>query len=336
MENNFISLKPYIAGEQVDDSSYIKLNTNENPYPPSPLVDEVLGGFDSASLRKYPNPDSNLLLGALSEYYKLPKDMIFVGNGSDEVLALSYRSFFNSGKPVIFSQLSYSFYPVWADFYKIPYKYSDDYSIENGGVVIANPNAPTGEVLSRDDIEKILISNKESVVLIDEAYIDFGGDSSLSLVNDHENLLVIQTFSKGRSLAGLRVGMAFGSKTLIERLYMSKNAFNSYPVDRISCAAARASLRDEKYFNETISRICRTRKRVKDELESMGVKVGADNANFLFIKIPKAKEIKDYLFENKIMVRYFDNLKEYLRVSIGTENEMDEFLHIFKEAIGAI
>ncbi len=343
-------IKPYVPGEQPKDMKYIKLNTNENPYPPSPGVIKAIAeaaGEAGKNLRLYPDPTCEELRRAIADYYKLDKQQVFVGNGSDELLAFSFLAFFDSGKTVLFPDITYSFYRVYAALFRTDYReipLNEDFSIPveaffkaKGGIIIPNPNAPTGKLLPLRDIQDILENNEDSVVIIDEAYIDFGGESAVSLIERYENLLVIQTFSKSRSLAGLRIGMALGSRELIEGLDRVKNSINSYTLDRIALAAAVQAIRDKKYFEETRRRIISTRERVSRELVKIGFKVIESGANFIFIshETVHARDIFKSLRERGILVRYFNEprIDNYLRVSIGTEEDMDFFLKAVKEIV---
>lgn len=334
-------LDPYVPGEQPRDQQYIKLNTNENPYPPSPLalkkMEEAVGG----SLRLYPDPEANELRETLARYYDVQANQVFVGNGSDEVLALSFQAFFQPGNPILFPDITYSFYPVYCNLFDLEYKLvslDEEFSIpvekmceNNGGVIFPNPNAPTGKPLELNDVRKIVAANPDQVVIVDEAYIDFGGDSAIPLIKEFPNLLVIQTFSKSRSLAGLRVGFAIGSEELIEGLNRVKNSFNSYPLDRISQAGAKAAIEDEAYFRKTTNQVIATRERVTAILEKGGFKVIPSKANFIFIHHPErdAAELYGLLKKQGVLVRYFNKprINQYLRVSIGTDEEMDVFIN---------
>lgn len=340
-------LEPYVPGEQPKDKSYIKLNTNENPYPPSPKVLEAIKKASDEKLKLYPDPDCDELRGVIAKYYKLEKEQVFVGNGSDELLAFAFFAFFNPGKVILFPDITYSFYPVYCALTGVEFKtvkLYEDFSIptesffeENGGIVIANPNAPTGKCLNVDTIRQILSKNKGSIVLLDEAYIDFGGESSVALVNEFPNLLVLQTLSKSRSLAGLRVGFAMGDKGLIEALNRVKNSFNSYTLDRLSIAGAIEAIRDEAYFEKTRQMVINTRMRVSTKLSELGFKVIDSCANFIFISHKKvgAHNIFKSLKEQGILVRYFNKARidNFLRVSIGTDSEMDEFIKAIEEIL---
>ena len=340
-------LEPYVPGEQPQDRKYIKLNTNENPYPPSPKVLEAIKNAADERLRLYPDPECTVLRETIAQYFGLEKEQIFVGNGSDEILAFAFLAFFNPGNAIIFPDITYSFYPVYCGFFGIDYKtvpLDENFSIpvesflqENGGIVIANPNAPTGKYMDIKSIEKILEYNNKSVVLIDEAYIDFGGESSIKLVNEYPNLLVVQTLSKSRSLAGLRIGFAAGNNGLIEGLNRVKNSFNSYTIDRLAISGAIEAMKDEAYFRETREKVIRTRERVSAELIDIGFEVVDSMANFIFIRHPKvlARDIFQKLREQGILVRHFNKpgIDNFLRVSIGTDSEMDTFLEVIKNIV---
>jgi histidinol-phosphate aminotransferase len=343
--NTARGIEPYVPGEQPRDRKYIKLNTNENPYPPSPRVIKAIRDAANDSLRLYPDPTCDDLRRALAEHYGLDKEQVYVGNGSDELLAFSFLAFFNPGEPILFPDITYSFYPVYSNLFNIDYiniPLNEEFGIDiekffqkNGGIIIPNPNAPTAKCLPLESVRKVLDKNLEKVVIIDEAYIDFGGETSTGLINEYPNLLVIQTLSKSRSLAGLRVGFAFGHKGLIEGIDRIKNSFNSYTVDRLAIAATLASIEDEDYFNYTREKIIRTRERVIQQLGNIGFKVVESKANFIFISHPSfpAEDIFKRLRENGILVRYFKRprIDNFLRVTIGTDEEMDEFLKIVRE-----
>lgn len=273
---NLRKVEPYVPGEQSKEKDIIKLNANENPYPPSPAVIEAINNFDCKGLKLYPDANAAEFKTAIAEFYGVKKENVFIGNGSDDVLALSFQSFFNSEKPIVYPDITYSFYPVWCELFSIPYKNyplgsdfrinADDYKAENGGVVIPNPNAPTSLGEGREFIEKIMDYNKDCVVIIDEAYVDFGGYSSVELTKKYENLLVTGTFSKSRSLAGMRIGFAIGSEKLISELEAVKNSYNSYTVNSIAMAAGTAAIKDVDYFNKTVSMVIKTRERVKEKV----------------------------------------------------------------------
>lgn len=345
--NKVKGLKPYVPGEQPKDKKYIKLNTNENPYPPSPKVLQAIKEAANDDLKLYPDPEADSLRVAISNYYGLTKDEIFIGNGSDEVLGFSFMAFFNPEEPILFPDISYSFYKVYANLFDIDYKLvslDEDFNIpinefsqKNGGIVIANPNAPTGKYIEVEKLEKLIKNNLDSVVIIDEAYVDFGGESSVRLIKDYPNLLVVQTLSKSRSLAGLRVGFAMGNKELITALNMVKNSINSYTIDRLALVGAKAAFEDKEYFDNTRKKVIKTREKTVEALKKIGFKVIDSKANLIFISHPKiyAEVLFKKLRDKGILVRYFKDARidNYLRVSIGTDNEMDEFVEALKEII---
>lgn len=336
---------PYIPGEQPKDKKIIKLNTNENPYPPSPKVIEVIKQSTDENLKLYPDPTCEELKLVLADYYGLKKDQVFVGNGSDELLAFSFMTFFEKNNSILFPDITYSFYPVYAKLFDIKYKsvplnedfslQAEDYFMPNGGIIFPNPNAPTGKYVPLKSIEAILEKNIDEVVIIDEAYIDFGGESAVKLIDRYPNLLVVQTFSKSRSLAGLRVGFAFGQEHLIEGLKRVKNSFNSYTLDRLALAGAVEAIKDEKYFQETRFKIMNTRERVTEELRGFGFNIIDSKSNFIFISSPEiqAKDLFDRIKEKGILVRHFSQsrIENFLRVSIGTDEEMGCFLKAVRE-----
>lgn len=344
-EANIRRVVPYVPGEQPKKERLIKLNTNENPYPPAPGVRDGLDLMDYKAFRKYPDPSSSVLIQALSEYYQVGEERIFVGVGSDDVIAMAFLTFFNSEKPVLFPDVSYSFYKVWADLFRIPYETpaldeafcirKEDYYKENGGIIFPNPNAPTGLYLPLSEVEDIIARNQESVVLVDEAYIDFGGESALSLLEKYENLLVVRTFSKSRSMAGLRIGYAIGSPALIKALNDVKYSFNSYTMNIPSQILGARALKEETYFKETVDKIIRTREEAKKRLQSMGFSFPDSKANFLFAahESRKASELYEALKRADIYVRYFDQprLYNYLRITIGTDEEMEALYRFLKE-----
>lgn len=340
-------IQPYVAGEQSKNPNIIKLNANENPYPPSPKVKEVLSNFNTDNLKKYPASDALELKNALAKAYNLNENQIFMGNGSDDVLALCFQAFFCSDKPILFPDLTYSFYPVWCSLFKTPYKNipldenfrinPDDYKEENGGVILPNPNAPTGIYENLDFIKKILNNNTDCIVIIDEAYIDFGGESAISLLDKYENLVIVQTMSKSRSLAGLRVGYAFASAELISVLEAVKNSYNSYTMDSIAISAAAASLADNEYFKDTCNKIINTRQKTIQALEKLGFDVVPSMANFVLVthKSVKAVDIFEKLKAQNIFVRYFKipRIDNYLRITIGTDDEMDKLFYALKNLL---
>lgn len=342
---NLRKVEPYVPGEQSKEKDIVKLNANENPYPPSPAVIEAINNFDCKGLKLYPDANAAEFKTTIAEFYGVKKENVFIGNGSDDVLALSFQSFFNSEKPIVYPDITYSFYPVWCELFSIPYKNyplgsdfrinADDYKAENGGVVIPNPNAPTSLGEGREFIEKIMDYNKDCVVIIDEAYVDFGGYSSVELTKKYENLLVTGTFSKSRSLAGMRIGFAIGSEKLISELEAVKNSYNSYTVNSIAMAAGTAAIKDVDYFNKTVSMVIKTRERVKEELRTLGFEVLDSQTNFLMATHPE-KDMKDYfeyLKTHKVFIRYFNKpvINKYVRITIGTDEEMDIFLEKTKQ-----
>ena len=344
-EQNFRDVEPYTPGEQPKDRNVIKLNTNENPYPPSPAVEKALREMDLTRLRKYPDPAAEELTEAIAEYYGISRDRVFPGVGSDDVIGMAFLTFFNGPKPVLFPNITYSFYDVWADLFRIPYEtpalnenfevVPEDYFRENGGIVLANPNAPTGVELPLDQLEEIVRRNQASVVIVDEAYVDFGGESALGLTEKYENLLVVQTFSKSRSFAGMRIGFAMGHPDLIAALNRVKYSYNSYTMNTPSIVLGAAAIRDRAYFEETRGKIIRTRERVKKELAALGFTFGDSKANFIFAKREgtDAEKLFRALKENGIYVRWFSKplIKDYLRISIGTDEEMDCLLSFLRQ-----
>lgn len=337
---NLRDIEPYVPGEQSSDKDIIKLNANENPYPPSPKALEAMKNFDIAELKKYPNANSAPLKAALADYYNVDMKNVFVGNGSDDVIAIAFQALFNSNLPIAYPDLTYSFYPVWCRLFGIPFKTypvddafrinPEDYKEKNGGVVIPNPNAPTSIGEGPDFVRKIMEYNRDSVVIIDEAYVDFGGVSSIPLISEYENLLVTGTFSKSRSLAGLRIGFAIGSERLVSVLEAVKNSYNSYTVDSLSIEIGRASVLDDAYFKDTCRKIINTRQRVAEELRALGFSLPDSSANFLFVTHDKLsmKKMFEYLKEKKVFIRYFaiPRIDNYVRITVGTDDEMDVLL----------
>lgn len=344
-EDNVRKVVPYVAGEQPKNQNVIKLNTNECPYPPAPGVESVLHGFDYDILRKYPDPDVSPLVNALAKRHGLSRKQVFVGVGSDDVLAMAFMTFFNSKKPVLFPDITYSFYDVWADLYRIPYECQpldeyflirkEDYFKENGGIVIANPNAPTGVMAEVSMLEEIIKANPDSVVIIDEAYVDFGGESCVPLIDKYDNLLVTQTFSKSRSMAGMRIGYAMGSEKLIGYLNDVKFSFNSYTMNATAIAAGVASVEDETYFKDTIAKVVDTRERTKSELSRLGFVFPDSKTNFIFAahKTVPAQDIFDALRAEEIYVRHWNKprISNYMRISIGTDEEMNKVICFLEE-----
>lgn len=344
MENlwteNLRNIEPYVPGEQSAETDIVKINANENPYPPSPKVAEVIENFNADKLRLYPNANATPLKQALADYYNVDIKNVFVGNGSDDVIAIVFQSVFNSNLPIVYPDLTYSFYPVWCSLFNIKYKtypvdenfriHVEDYKEKNGGVIIPNPNAPTSIGEDLEFVERLMEYNQDSVVVIDEAYVDFGGISSVELTKKYENLLVTGTFSKSRSLAGLRIGFAIGSEKLISVLEAVKNSYNSYTVDSLSIAAGRASILDNEYFKSTCQKIINTRTRVTNEMRALGFKVLDSSTNFIFATKDDLcmKDLFEYLKTKKVFIRYFSvpRIENYVRISIGTDEEMDIFL----------
>jgi len=331
---------PYVPGEQPNETKMIKLNTNENPYPPAPGVAKLLAGFDVDKLRLYPEPTCKVLVDAIAEYYGLDNSQVFVGVGSDDVLAMIFMTFFNSKKPILFPDITYSFYDVWADMLRIPYETKaldenfkirkEDYYGENGGVIFPNPNAPTGILMELSEIEDIVAHNQDAIVVVDEAYIDFGGVSALPLTKKYDNLLVVQTFSKSRSMAGMRIGFAMGNPKLIRYINDVKYSFNSYTMNQTALALGVEAIRDKAYFEETRAKIIATREWTKQELKRLGFSFGDSMSNFIFAThatVP-AREIFEALRKENIYVRYFskERIDNYLRISIGTQAEMETLI----------
>ena len=344
-EDNVRKVIPYTPGEQPNFPDMIKLNTNENPYPPAPGVAKKIQEMNTDALRLYPAPAADSLVNGLAAYYDLEPEQVFVGVGSDDVLAMAFLTFFNDEKPILFPDITYSFYDVWAELFRIPYECQplddnfcirkEDYFKENGGIVIANPNAPTGVEMPLSDIEEIIQKNPNVVVIVDEAYVDFGGTSAKDLIHKYENLLVVQTFSKSRSMAGMRIGYAFGCKKIIKYLNDAKYSFNSYTMNRPSLEIGVAALEDDAYFKAMTGKIVATRERTKKELAELGFIFGDSKTNFIFATHPgfQAKAMFDALKEKHIFVRYFNKprINNYLRITIGTDEEMDALLAFFRE-----
>lgn len=348
-EENVRKVIPYTPGEQPKKSHMIKLNTNENPYPPAPAVAEVLKHFDADMLRMYPDPTIGDLVAGIADFYQVGKNEVFVGVGSDDVLAMIFMTFFNSSRPVLFPDITYSFYDVWADMLRIPYETiplddnfcirPQDYKRENGGVIFPNPNAPTGELLPLAAVESIIQANPDVIVVVDEAYIDFGGESALPLIHKYDNLIVVQTFSKSRSLAGSRIGYAIANATLIRYLNDVKYSFNSYTMDRITIEVGTKAIADRAYFAETTQKIIATREWTKKELKKLGFVFGDSKSNFIFATHPDIDVVK--LFEDMkqadIYVRHFnkpERIRPYLRISIGTDEQMQEMIAFLKKYLG--
>lgn len=348
-EDNVRKVVPYVAGEQPDKPNMIKLNTNECPYPPAPGVARLAAGMDCNALRLYPNPDATPLVDALAAYYHVSPKQVFVGVGSDDVLSMAFLTFFNSGRPILFPDVTYSFYDVWADLYRIPYKTCpldnnwhirpEDYKQANGGVIFPNPNAPTGVPESLETVEEIVAANRDVVVIVDEAYVDFGGVSALPLLEKYDNLLVVQTFSKSRAMAGLRIGFCIGSEKLIGYLNDVKFSINSYTLNLPAQVLGVEAVRDQAYFRETTAKIIATRERVKRELKELGFTFPDSGTNFIFAshKSVPAQQIFQALREADIYVRYWNKprISEYLRITVGTDEQMDTLLAFLKKILVA-
>lgn len=343
---NIRSVEPYTPGEQPREK-VIKLNTNENPYPPAPGVTQALEALDPADFRLYPDPASSVLVRALAENYGVGEDQVFVGVGSDDVISLCFLTFFNSEKPVLFPDITYSFYKVWAGLYRIPYEcpeldenfriLKEDYYRENGGIIFPNPNAPTAIYEELDFVEDILAHNRDSIVIVDEAYVDFAGKSAIELVGKYDNLIVTQTFSKARSMAGMRIGYAISNPDLIRCLNDVKYSFNSYTMSQAAIVCGAAAVEDKAYFEQTVNRIIRTREQAKEELEKLGFELTDSRANFLFVKHPQYdgeqlfKELKD----EEIYVRHWNDarIRDYLRITVGTDEEMERLFISLKKKL---
>lgn len=346
-EKNVRKVVPYTPGEQPEGSGIIKLNTNESPYPPAPGVKKLLEQMNYEDFRLYPAPAADSLRNCLAEYHRLDPSQVFVGVGSDDVIAQAFLTFFNSDKPILFPDITYSFYDVWADLYRIPYERQplddnfkirkEDYMKDNGGIIFPNPNAPTGVLESVDMIEEIAAYNKDRVVMIDEAYIDFGGESCLELIHKYDNLLVIRTFSKSRAMAGMRIGFAMGNKALIDYLNNVKFSVNSYTMNRPSLILGVEAVKDDAYFKEILQKIIDTREWMKKELAKLGFSFPDSMSNFIFATHEKyaAKDIFTYLKEKKIYVRYFNlpRIDNYLRITVGTDKEAEALIEALRSFI---
>lgn len=343
-EKNIRRVEPYVPGEQ-PQRKVIKLNTNENPYPPAPGVKKAMETMDPDLLRLYPDPASTVLVRELACFYGVEEDQVFAGVGSDDVLSMCFLTFFNSEKPVLFPDITYSFYKVWANLYRIPYetkKLDDDFRIKkedyyepNGGIIFPNPNAPTSIYEELDFVEDILEHNRDSIVIVDEAYIDFAGPSALGLVDRYDNLIVTQTFSKARSMAGLRIGYAIGSARLIRCLNDVKYSFNSYTLNYPSLIYGTEALRDREYFEHTVQKIIDTREWAKEEFRKLGFCFPDSKGNFIFVFHPDYKAVKifEVLKEHDIYVRHFNSerINDYLRITIGTREEMQILFDFLKD-----
>lgn len=342
---NVRQVEPYVPGEQPKDSNIIKLNTNENPYPPSPKV--INRRLDLEKLRIYSDPEVSKLVSALADYHGLDKSQVFVGVGSDDVLAMSFMTFFNSDKPILFPDITYSFYDVWAELLRIPYEKKalddsffivpEDYFGENGGIVFPNPNAPTCIYMPLVNVRKILDNNRDVVVIVDEAYIDYAGESALSLIDEYDNLLVVRTFSKSRSMAGLRIGYAMGNSELISALNNVKFSFNSYTMNYLQIELGVCSVEDDEYFREMIDKVKNTREWFCKELVRLGFSFPESATNFVFAtheRVP-AKALFEAAKNEKIYLRYFNKprIDNYLRITIGTDEEMKKLVEFFEKYI---
>lgn len=344
-EKNIRKVEPYVPGEQ-PQNKVVKLNTNENPYPPAPGVEKALGMMDMDRLRLYPDPTAAPLVKELAKFYDVNPDQVFVGVGSDDVLSMCFLTFFNSEKPILFPDITYSFYKVWADLYRIPYECQkldenfrirkEDYYKENGGVIFPNPNAPTAIYEELYMIEDIITKNQDVIVIIDEAYIDFAeGHSAVELIDKYDNLIVVQTFSKSRSMAGMRIGYAISNPTLIRYLNDAKYSFNSYTMNQTSLICGAEAVKDKEYFETTVHKIIETREWAKEELKKMGFQFGDSRANFVFVTHPEydAKELFEALRANGIYVRFWgsERIEQYLRITIGTREEMEILFSFLKK-----
>ena len=346
-EENVRRVVPYVAGEQPNRPGMIKLNTNECPYPPAPGVARLAAGLDCDALRLYPDSSAAPLVEALAAYYHVKPEQVFVGVGSDDVLSMAFLTFFNSGKPILFPDVTYSFYDVWAELYRIPYRVCaldenwhirpEDYRQPNGGVIFPNPNAPTGVLEGLETVEEIIRQNRDVVVIVDEAYVDFGGESALKLLEKYDNLLVVQTFSKSRAMAGLRIGFCIGNEKLIKYLSDVKFSFNSYTMNLPAQRLGVEAVRDDGYFKATTAKIIATRERVKEEMGKLGFSFPDSKSNFLFVthaSIP-AGEIFRALRQADIYVRYWDRprISNSLRITVGTDGEMDALLAFLRDYV---
>ena len=343
-EKNIRRVEPYVPGEQ-PQNKVVKLNTNENPYPPAPGVRRALDGLDTGDLRLYPDPASTILVDELASFYGVDRDQVFVGVGSDDVLSMCFLTFFNSAKPILFPDITYSFYKVWADLYRIPYicpALDDDFRIvredyyrENGGIIFPNPNAPTAVYEELDFVEDIVSHNPDSIVIVDEAYIDFAGSSAMELIDRYDNLIVVQTFSKARSMAGMRIGYAISNPLLIRYLNDAKYSFNSYTMNRTSLVCGAEAVKDRAYFEETVGTIVETREWAKKRFRELRKHNPESSANFIFVRHPDydAKALFEALRAAEIYVRHWDSerIGQYLRVTIGTREEMEQLFAFLGE-----
>lgn len=346
-EKNIRKVEPYVPGEQ-PQNKVIKLNTNENPYPPSKRVTKALEEMDTDRLRLYPDPACQALRDALADFYHVNHDQVFVGVGSDDVLSMCFLTFFNSQKPILFPDITYSFYKVWAELYRIPYEcqrlgedfriVKEDYYKENGGVIFPNPNAPTGLYEELDLVEDILRKNQDVIVIVDEAYVDFAGRSAMELIDKYENLIVVQTFSKARSMAGMRIGYAISNPRLIQYLNDAKYSFNSYTMNQAALVCGVEAVKDREYFEEGLHKIINTREWAKERFQELGFRCLDSSANFIFAMHPKydARKLFEALKKNGIYVRYWgsERIEQYLRITIGTREEMEALFEFLEEYVG--
>ena len=344
-EANIRKVVPYTPGEQPNESGMIKLNTNENPYSPAPGVEKALKALDTDTLRLYPDPTAGDLVHSIAAFYGLKDEQVFTGVGSDDVLAMCFLTFFNSEKPVFFPDITYSFYKVWADLYRIPYEcqkldenfkiVKEDYYKENGGVIFPNPNAPTGLYEDLADVEDIIAHNQDVIVIVDEAYVDFAGRSALELIDKYENLIIVQTFSKARSMAGMRIGYAISNPTLIKYLNDAKYSFNSYTMNQTSLVCGVEAVKDQAYFEACVNKIIETREWAKEELKNLGFRCLDSKSNFIFAMHPDydAKELFEALKENDIYVRFWgsERIEQYMRITVGTREEMETMFAFLKK-----
>ena len=343
-EKNIRKVEPYVPGEQ-PQRKVIKLNTNENPYPPAPGVTKALQEMNTDRLRLYPDPTASSLVEELAKFYHVNPDQVFVGVGSDDVLSMCFLTFFNSEKPVFFPDITYSFYKVWADLYRIPYEcqkldekfhlVKEDYFKENGGVIFPNPNAPTGIYEDLDVVEEIVAKNQDVIVIIDEAYVDFAGRSAIELIDKYDNLIVVQTFSKARSMAGMRIGYAISNPILIQYLNDAKYSFNSYTMNQTSLMCGVEAVKDKAYFEEGLRKIIETREWAKTELKNLGFQCLDSKSNFIFAMHPDydAKELFEALKKNDIYVRFWgsERIEQYMRITVGTREEMETLFAFFRK-----
>lgn len=343
-EANIRKVVPYTPGEQPNESGMIKLNTNENPYSPAPGVEKALENLDTDTLRLYPDPTAGDLVHSIAGFYGLKDEQVFTGVGSDDVLAMCFLTFFNSDKPIFFPDITYSFYEVWANLYRIPYTCKEldknfeivpeDYYGENGGVIFPNPNAPTGLYQELDKVEDIIRHNPDVIVIVDEAYVDFAGESALSLIDKYDNLIVVQTFSKARSMAGMRIGYAISNPHLIKCLNDVKYSFNSYTMNQTSLVCGVEAVKDRAHFEETVHKIIETREWAKEELAKLGFEFLDSKANFIFAKHPEydAKELFEAMKKENIYVRFWGSrrIEQYMRITIGTKEEMETMFSFLK------